>query len=309
VILTLTVNPAIDHNVTADRLVFEDRAHLLSETDAAGGRGINASRVLHSFGAPTVAVFPSGGETGRRFEGYLAESGFPFEAVPIRNPIRTNLTITDQSGLTVKLNSPGPELSPEELGAIEAAVRRRLCDASWLLLCGSLPPGVPAGFYRKLIEAAGECGVRTLLDADGDVLQDALPGRPTVVAPNQQEAERLLNKALITRAHCQRAAERIQAMGAGSVLLTLGSRGAVCAHDGRIVEVVPPRVDAVCPIGSGDAMNAAFAWAFQESGDAVDAARWGVAAGTASSRLPGLAFATLAGTREIYDQVEVRPVR
>ncbi len=308
-ILTLTVNPAIDHNVTADRLVFEDRAHLLSEMETAGGRGINASAVLHSFGVPTVAVFPSGGETGRRLDGYLAHAGHSFEAVPIANPIRTNLTITDEQGLTVKLNSPGPAVSPEELDAIEAAVRRRLCDASWLLLCGSLPPRVPPEFYRRLLEAAGECGVRTMLDTDGHVLQDTLAGKPTAVAPNQQEAERLLNKALITRAHFHRAAERIRSMGAGTVLLSLGSRGAVCAHEGGAAEIVPPRVDAVCPIGAGDAMNAAFVWASDRGADVIEAARWGVAAGTASSRLPGLAFASLEQTREIYDQVEVRPVK
>jgi len=308
-ILTLTINPAIDRNVTADRLVFEDRAYLLSETHSAGGRGINASSVLNSFGMPTLAVFPSGGETGRLLEEFLAQTAFPVEVVPIRNPIRTNLTITDRQGLTVKLNSPGPELGPEELDGLERAVRRHLPGASWLLLCGSLPPRVPADFYRRLMAAAHEHQVRTLVDSDGDVLADALEGGPTTVAPNQQEAERLLNKALITRAHFQRAADRIQAMGARSVLLTLGGRGAVCAHEGRLYDVVPPRIEVKCPIGAGDAMNAAFVWAWTRNGDFADAARWGVAAGTASARLPGLAFPTLDQTREIYDQVEVRPVR
>jgi fructose-1-phosphate kinase PfkB-like protein len=64
-ILTLTINPAIDRNVTADRLVFEDRAHILSTSESDGGRGINASRVIHAFGGETLAILTSGGKSGR----------------------------------------------------------------------------------------------------------------------------------------------------------------------------------------------------------------------------------------------------
>jgi 1-phosphofructokinase family hexose kinase len=306
-IVTLTVNPALDHTVTVDRLAFEDRASILSTMEGAGGRGINASAVIHSFGGQTLAILPSGGDTGRLLEEDLATKGFPIEVVRIRNETRINLTITDRQGLTVKLNARGPNLDSEELARVEEAVRQRVLGASWLLLCGSLPPGVPCAFYSRLIRLAKTHGVKTLVDTDGEPLQEALEAGPTVVAPNQQEAERLLNKALLTRAHFLEAAERIKAMGAESVVLSLGSRGAVGATDAEVSEVVAPRVDAVCPIGAGDALNAAFAWAMVQGHPFVDAARWGVAAGTASARLPGISFATLDQTREIYRQVEVRP--
>src|SRR5205814_10067317 len=103
-ILTLTINPAIDRNVTADRLVFEDRGYILATSECAGGRGINASRVIHSFGGKTIAIATSGGLTGRRFEELLQTSGFPVQFVHISQEIRTNLTISDKQGLTVKLN-------------------------------------------------------------------------------------------------------------------------------------------------------------------------------------------------------------
>ncbi len=305
-ILTLTVNPAIDHNVTADRLVFEDRAYILSTSESAGGRGINASCVINSFGAKTLAIAPAGGESGKKFRKLVCGCGFPVEFVTIENDIRTNLTITDRQGLTVKLNHPGPSLGAEELERIEQAVLRKLHDADWLMLCGSLPPGVPAGFYSKLLKLAREHGVKTLLDTDGPALGEAVEASPTIVAPNQQEAERLLNTALITRGHFLEAAARIRQMGHETVLLSLGSRGAVAASGRGIVEAMPPRVEAVCPIGSGDALAAAFVWAMSRKSDVSDALRWGVAAGTASARLPGLKFASLAETREIYDRVEVR---
>jgi 1-phosphofructokinase family hexose kinase len=305
-VVTVTVNPAIDSTVLADRLAFEDRGYILRRDEHAGGRGLNASLVLHSFGVPTLALVTSGGVSGQRFSHSLAQLGFPYETVPIEGNLRTNLILTDRQGLTIKLNEPGPILSPDELARLEAAVKRHLPGAQWLLLCGSLPPGVPHNYYCCLIQAAHQLGVKVLLDTDGDVLQFGLEQRPTLVTPNQQEAARLLNRALITRQHFRTAVQRILDLGAQSVILSLGSRGAIAAKGAQIVEVVPPRVAAVSPIGAGDALNAAFVWASLNGSDFFDAVRWGVAAGTASARLPGMQFATIAQTEQIYQQVELR---
>ena len=307
-IVTLTINPAIDRTISVDRLAFEDRAYINSSRESPGGRGINASCVIHAFSGRTVAVITSGGETGKRLEQLLCGCGFEVTVVAVQNDIRTNLTITDKHGLTVNLNEAGPKLEKAEVACVEKTVRRALDNASWLLLCGSLPPGVPASFYGKLIAMARHKKVRTLLDADGDPLREGVEAKPTVVTPNQHEAERLLGRTLLTRTHYLEAAERIRNMGPEAVVLSLGSRGAVAAFPEGLVEAVPPRVDAVCPIGAGDALRAAYAWAIQRKSNPVDALRWGVAAGTASARLPGMSFANLAQTQEIYRQVEVKRV-
>ncbi len=311
-IVTLTLNPAIDRVISVDRLAFEDRAYINSSHESPGGRGINASCVIHSFGGDTIAVLVSGGETGKRLEQLLCGCGFKIAVVPVQNAIRTNLTITDRHGLTVNLNEAGPEVSKAEVAKIERVVRQTLKHASWLMLCGSVPPGVPPSFYARLIAMAREKKVRTLLHADGDALREGIESGPTVVTPNQQEAERLLGRTLLTRTHYIDAAHQIRAMGADSVVLSLGSRGAVGAFEDGLAEALAPRVDAISPIGAGDALSAAFTWASsRKSGHPVspqEAMRWGVAAGTASARLPGMKFATLAQTEEIYRLVEVRRV-
>jgi 1-phosphofructokinase family hexose kinase len=307
-IVTLTVNPAIDRVICVDRLAFEDRAYVKSSRECAGGRGLNASYVVHAFGGETVAVLPSGGDSGKRLEGYLGGCGFGVVVVPIRNAIRTNLTVTDKHGLTVNVNEAGPTLEKAEVAAVERAVREALGTASWLLMCGSLPPGVPAGFYGKLISMARRKNVKTLLHADGQALVEGIDAKPTVVTPNQKEADRLLSRSLLTRTHYLEAAERIRSMGAESVVLSLGSRGAVGAYPDGLIEALPPQVNALCPIGAGDALSAAYTWAMERKPNPPDALRWGVAAGTASAKLPGMSFASLAQTQEIYRQVEVRRV-
>jgi 1-phosphofructokinase family hexose kinase len=305
-ILTVTINPSVDRNVQVDRLVFEDRAYILARSDSAGGRGMNASRVLHSFGAKTLAIVTSGGAIGQRLEKLAAKSGFPVKVVPIHNESRVNLTITDKQGLALRLNEQGPLITPEELKRLEKAVASRLESASWLMLCGSIPPGVSTDFYTKLIQMAREHKVKTLLDTDGDALLHGIEAGPSIVSPNQPEAERLLNRALITRVQFLEAAARIKAMGAEAVMLSLGGRGVVAVNENQLLEVIPPRTDAVSPLGAGDALAAAYVWGATKKKDFADCVRWAVAAGTASAKMAGLEFASLEQTKEVYKSVEVR---
>jgi 1-phosphofructokinase family hexose kinase len=306
-ILTLTVNPAVDRIVTVDRLVFEDRAYIESTSEAAGGRGINVSRVLSSFGAKTTAITTSSArEPGRKFEEQLKVDSFDKEIVKIRSNIRLNIAISDRQGLSIKLNELGPKLSKIEQDRIFGAVKKLIPSASWLMLCGSLPTEMDVHFYTKLIHLAAEHHVETLLDTDGDPLLHGLEAQPTIVKPNQSEAERLLNTALITRSQQIDAVQRIKALGPKSVVLSLGSRGLVAASSSEgVLEVVPPQIQSVCPIGAGDAMSAAIVWALSRGESFGDALRWGVAAGTASSKLPGITLANFEQTKEIYPQTQL----
>jgi fructose-1-phosphate kinase PfkB-like protein len=147
--------------------------------------------------------------------------------------------------------------------------------------------------------------VLTLLDTDGEPLQPGIEAGPTVVTPNQSEAERLLGRALITRSHSIEAAQRIKAMGAEHAILSLGSKGVIAASPNGVIEVVPPRIDAVCPIGAGDAMGAAFVWAMSRGNSFEESVRWGVAAGTASAKLPGIQLASFKETEELYPLTQI----
>jgi 1-phosphofructokinase family hexose kinase len=292
-----------------DKLVFEDRGYILSRGEVAGGRGINASQIIHTLGGKTRAVLTSGGPAGERMQQSLARMGFPYQAVPVKAESRVNLTISDKHGLTIKLNEVGNKLDAHEVRVMRDVVEAQLHGVRWLMICGSLQPGVPDNFYRELIELARSRGVATLLDTDGDALVRALEAKPTVISPNQAEAERLLGRAILTRSQSIEAVERIHSMGPENVIVSFASRGAVAASAEGMFEALPPRVDALCPIGAGDALAAAFVWAMDKKKAFFESLRWGVAAGTATAVLPGMNFPTLQQVRAIYKQVEVRPAR
>jgi 1-phosphofructokinase family hexose kinase len=307
-ILTLTINPAIDRTIMVDKLVFEDRGYILSRSEAAGGRGVNASQVISAFGGKTRALLTSGGIAGEKMEASLATMGFPYETVPVRAETRVNFTISDKQGLTTKLNEVGAHLEASELASVRKLVEARLDKASWLMICGSVQPGVPVDFYQDIVKLAHKRGVKTLVDAEGDALLHAMEAKPTVISPNQPETERLLGRAIVTRSQSIEALHRMQQMGPEMVILTLGARGAIASSKEASFEAIPPRVESLCPIGAGDALAAAFVWAWEKRKTFPDALRWAVAAGTATAALPGIAFPTFDQSRAIYKQVEVRPL-
>ena len=294
--------------MSVDRLVFEDRAYILDRGEEGGGRGINASKVIHGFGGKTLALMTAGGGSGEKMLKSIAGMGFPFESVPVASETRTNMTISDKQGLTIKLNEIGQPLSAAELKQIQQLVEARLGKAHWLMICGSIPPGVPPHYYCELIEMARKHGVKTLVDTEGDALLHSLEAKTH--ADHAQPTRRrsaCWAEALITfRGQFLEALERIQKMGSESVILSLGSRGAIASCPEGVFEALPPHVDALCPIGAGDAMAAAFTWSMGKKKPFAEALRWGVAAGTAKAMLPGMTFPTLEQTRAVYRQVEVR---
>ena len=164
----------------------------------------------------------------------------------------------------MKLNERGALLDTRELQEIKKKVEARLPKTKWLMICGSIQPGVPPHYYCEIIEMAKHHGVKTLLDTDGAAIQHALEAKPTVIMQNQHEAERLLSRALITRGQCLEALDVMQGMGPESVILSLGARGAIGSSPEGVFEALPPRIEALCPIGAGDALVAAFAWSMEK---------------------------------------------
>lgn len=307
-ILTVTLNPAVDVSLTTDRIIYDDRSYITSESFEPGGKGINQAVTLHGYGADVHAIAPYGGAMGERFARLLREKGVSATLVPMQGETRRNLAISDGSGLTLKLDQRGPSLRDSELEAVRAAVCERLPSASWLTLMGSLPAGVPDDFYGRLIRSAQRAGVKTLLDTSGEALRPSLEAGPTVAKPNRPEAERLLERNLLTESDYVRAVKEIRAMGPKCVLLSLGGQGAVAATEEALFRASTEPAEGGSPIGAGDVLGATTIWALQQGDAFPDAFRFGVAAATAAAGRPGLGAGSLDEVRAMLPKVEVRRI-
>ncbi|MEC5191259.1 MULTISPECIES: 1-phosphofructokinase family hexose kinase [unclassified Arthrobacter] len=305
-IVTLTANPSLDRTVALPgALVRGEVQRAISVRQEAGGKGVNVSRALVASGLKTVAVLP-GAEADPVLAG-LRDSDVPFAALPIGEPLRSNVALTEPGGVTTKINEPGPVLSADQQEALIGLLLDRARGASWVVLAGSLPPGVPADFYATVTRRLrtmdhGTEAPLIAVDSSGEPLAAAISGdalgKPDLIKPN---AEELVELAAAAGFATHKSAEEIEAdpeaaavaasavvrSGVGAVLATLGSKGAVLVTaDGAWLATHPP-VTAVSTVGAGDSSLAGYLLASSRGAAPADCLRQAVAHGAAAASLPG----------------------
>ncbi len=197
-VVTVTPNPSLDHTVEVDVLErgeVQRTSHALVE---AGGKGVNVARALAKHGHPTTAILPAG-DDAQRMIGLLTPQQVTTVAVPIDGAIRTNIAVVERDGTTTKLNEPGATLSDSDVDALLAAVDEALRSGpAWLVAAGSLPAGAPDDFYARVTKAAVAVGVPVAIDTSGPALAAAIDAGATVVKPNLEELEEVLDRTLVT---------------------------------------------------------------------------------------------------------------
>ncbi|KUN94870.1 1-phosphofructokinase family hexose kinase [Streptomyces caeruleatus] len=249
-ILTVTLNTALDITYRV-RSLRPHASHRVSDvTERPGGKGLNVARVLAVLGHEVTATGFAGGATGRVVQERLtATPGVVDALVPVAGATRRTIAVVDErSGDTTQLNEPGPTVTPAEWSAFQEAYADLLASASAVALCGSLPPGVPVGAYAGLVRAAKAAGVPVLLDTSGEALRRGVAARPDVIKPNADELAEL------TGSHEPlRATQDARRRGALAVVASLGTEGLLAATpEGRWRATPPARLHGN-PTGAGDA--------------------------------------------------------
>ncbi|MEQ8145259.1 1-phosphofructokinase family hexose kinase [Streptomyces sp. OP7] len=255
-ILTVTLNAALDVTYGVDSLRPHTSHRVGAAHRRAGGKGVNVARVLAALGHDVTVTGLAGGPTGALLrEDLHAVAGLRDELVPVAGESRQTVTVVsgDDGDATV-FNEQGPEVSPREWRAFADRFAVLAREASVVTLCGSLPPGLPSDAYARLVRAAAGAGALTVLDTSGHPLLDALGAAPDVVKPNAAE--------LAAATGCEDAGEgaaRLRALGARSVVVSSGPDGLLAdTPDGRL-RAAPPERLAGNPTGAGDACVAALA--------------------------------------------------
>ncbi|GAB3973687.1 hypothetical protein GCM10029978_053560 [Actinoallomurus acanthiterrae] len=186
-IVTVTPNPSVDRTLTVERLEHGAVMRAGSSWSEPSGKGVNVALALCGHGYASRAVLPIGGVEGARLETMLRAAGLDYVAVPIDGEIRSNVSVLEPDGTVTKVNEPGPELSDAELKALIDAVVTIGERAEWIVGCGSLPVGAPAGFYAELVGAARRTPARIAVDGSGPPLAAVLAAGPDLIKPNVHE--------------------------------------------------------------------------------------------------------------------------
>ncbi|MDF5751443.1 1-phosphofructokinase family hexose kinase [Spongiactinospora sp. TRM90649] len=253
-ILTVTLNAALDVTYEVEGADWNGVNRVGAVHRRAGGKGVNVARVLAALGHPVLLTGLTGGPTGALIEADLTAAGLPHSFSPVHAASRTTLAVTSSTG-TALFNESGPAVDATEVTAfLERYDRLLRTGAEAVVISGSLPPGLSADFYASLCSRAGEAGVPTIVDADGEPLRHAPGGRPAILKPNAEE----LTRAVGTM-DAVAGARALRTAGAGAVVVSRGADGLVAVTpDGEWTARMPYPV-AGNPTGAGDASVAGLA--------------------------------------------------
>jgi 1-phosphofructokinase len=301
-IVTVTPNPSIDRTVTLSTSLTCGAVHrVTSATSEPGGKGVNVARALTLAGLDAVALLPAG--PSDPIIAALHTSGVAFRCVPVSGTVRINLAITENDGTTTKLNEPGAHLDKAALSALTAAVHDAALRASWVVLSGSLPPGVPDDWYAQLVHMLAGLPCRVAVDTSERPLAAlaAAFGRaaPDLIKPNAEElaglvgasAEELENAAAAGDPEpVVAAANQLLDDGVHAVLVTLGAAGAVLVDRTGSWMATPPPITPRSTVGAGDSALAGYLRADVGGAEPPQRLQMAVAYGSSAAALPGSAL-------------------
>jgi len=302
-IYTVTLNPSIDYIVRLDKVLIGSVNRMDSDDKFAGGKGINVSRVLKRLGIENTATGFIGGFTGKFITDILEEEGISSHFVEIEHDTRINVKI--KADAETEINGPGPEISSQKLEELEKFLSS-LTSEDTVVFAGSSPKNLGNVVYKELIGLTRKTGAQVVCDFEGQTLLDSLEFEPLLVKPNNHELGDIFGVKLESLDQIESYARQILDKGAQHVIISMAGDGALLVTRDGAYFAKPIKGNVKNSVGAGDSMVAGFTGEFVRSGDLIQAFKWGVACGTATTFSDDLATADY--IKEIYEKVEVEKI-
>lgn len=299
-IYTVTLNPSIDFIVRLDHLELGSVNRMTSDDKFAGGKGINVSRILQRLDVDNTATGFIGGFTGRFVENGLIAEDIKTNFVQVSEDTRINVKI--KAGEETEINGAGPKISDEKLEELKA-ILAGLSSEDTVVFAGSAPSSLGNQVYNTLIPIAKKAGAEVVCDFEGQTLLDSLNYQPLLVKPNNHELADIFGVELNGLEDIEKYAREILAKGAKNVIISMAGDGALLVTLEAAYFAKPIKGTVKNSVGAGDSMVAGFTGEYVKSGDPIEALKWGVACGTATTFSNDLATAEF--IKETYQEVEV----
>ncbi len=311
-ILTVTLNAAIDKSLSVPSFRLGRRHRTVEQRSTAGGKGVNVARLLASLGQPVIATGFVGGATGTRIVEQLTAESILNGFVHIGEESRTNISVLDPTtGEQTEINERGPEVNAAEVELFVEKLCYLARGAAICVLAGSLPRGVDPSIYATLISELKRLDVVTVVDSEGEAMKLAVRAEPSVISPNMAEAEELVGHEFNERDEQVAALGELRALGSREAIITLPD-GCVASVlvDGQPREHrvwIEPR-EAVASVGAGDAFLAGYVSARYNGSSPEECLRYAVACGAESTQRLGAGLIDPKGVDELLSEVEVERI-
>lgn len=301
-IVTLTLSPALDIATQIPRLCPDAKLRCSTPVYAPGGGGINVARAIHALGGTALALFPAGGSTGQHLIELLDAEGVANQALAIADWTRECLNVVEQaSAQQYRFVMPGARLGTHEQAQLLAALET-LAPLDYLVISGSLPEGLADDFLTQVLRSARRRGARCILDSSGAALRQARAvGGVYLIKPNLNELSTLAGGDIAGPQQLVSVAQQLVRAGTCETLLvSLGAQGALLVREGLSERIPAPTVRRRSTVGAGDSMVAAVTLKLAGGADWREAARYGVAAGTAAIMNAGSELCRRGDTEQLF---------
>ena len=264
-IITVTMNPAIDKTVEIEQLVPNGLNRIQKVEYDAGGKGINVSKTIHELGGESLAMGFLGGNAGKTIENVLTSWNIQHDFIWVEGETRTNTKVFEKSGGVTELNEPGPVINEAQVEELIQKICEHTDNETLVVLAGSIPAGVDKNIYAAITESVHEKGGSVLMDADGELFRNALKASPDIIKPNQVELEEYIGADYrLSMGELKALAEKFQNNGIKTVAISMGKGGAMIVRDKFVARCPALSVKAHSTVGAGDAMVAALAYSWDK---------------------------------------------
>lgn len=311
-IITVTLNAAIDNTLSVPHFRLGARHRAVDKRAAAGGKGINVARALKCLGQPVIATGFAGGVTGTRIIEYLTGESVLNDFVRIGEESRTSTVLIDPTtGEQTEINEHGPRVTESELELFREKLMYLAPGADICVIAGSMPRGIDQELYAELVTGLRKAGVVTLVDAEGDVMSQALRAEPDMIAPNQNEAEEIVGREFGDGDDLSTAPAELRSLGARDAVVTTsdGCWATLAEEPDVTLHVRAPELDPITTVGSGDALVAGLVSARYIGLSGHEALRYAVACGAESTQHFGAGTLDRAAVDHLVDRVEIDAIR
>ena len=303
-IYTVTLNPSIDYIVHVDQLEIGDVNRMKNDFKLPGGKGINVSRILKRIDNTSTALGFLGGFTGTFINDWMQREDIETNFTTVADDTRINIKL--KAGEETEINGQGPTVSEQEMAELKK-VLSHLKATDIVVLSGSKPASVPTGFYQELIKIIKAQGASFVIDTTGADLMDALEKNPLLVKPNNHELAELYQTTFTSVEDIYPFGQRLLDEGDHYALVSMAGDGALLfTQDGVYRSNVLKRT-VKNSVGAGDSMIAGFVGNYTQTQDPVEAFKWGVACGSATTFSDDLATAEF--IQELLPEVEISKVK
>jgi 1-phosphofructokinase len=263
-IKTVTLNPALDKTIIVEGFRLNQLNRIKKIHKDAGGKGINVSKMLRNLDEESTAAGFLGGTSGNYIVKEVEKMGIKAEFVETEAETRTNTKMVDPINNTfTDLNESGAYVSQENILELKQKLFADLNKNDILVLAGSVPSGVETDIYQELITTANQKGIKTILDADGELFRQAITASPTVIKPNEHELELHFKEKFRNLKTMIRKAESLLKDGVEMIMLSLGKEGAVFITADQKFKLEALKLDVKSTVGAGDAMVAGLAYGLE----------------------------------------------